>query len=106
MLREMVGDYVGGHYFQGVESAANNQFLKRLRGDAKIDRKSFLVSDAMESSYVAIHLWAKAVSLAGTADDLEAVRRASGESNSRAPGAWFAWIRRPRTPGSTPAWAG
>ena len=52
VLREMVGDYVCGHYFQGLKSAANDRFLERLRGDAKIDRNPFLVSDAMEASYV------------------------------------------------------
>ena len=86
VLREMVGDYVCGHYFQGLESAANARFLERLRGDAKIERNPFLVSDAMEASYVAVHLWAKAVAVAGTADDLGAVRRALGTIEFDGPG--------------------
>jgi urea transport system substrate-binding protein len=72
----MVGDYVCGHYFQGLESSENTRFLERLRGDARIGRNPFLVSDAMEASYVAVHLWAKAVALAGTADNLASIRQA------------------------------
>jgi urea transport system substrate-binding protein len=86
VLREMVGDYVCGHYFQGLESAANAQFLERIRGSARIELNPFLVSDAMEASYVAVHLWAKAVVLAGTADDLDAVRRAVGKVEFDGPG--------------------
>jgi urea transport system substrate-binding protein len=86
VLREMVGDYVCSHYFQTLRSPANDRFLERLRGDAKIEHNPFLVSDAMESSYVAVHLWAKAVALAGTPDDRESIRRALGSIEFVGPG--------------------
>ena len=86
VLREMVGDYVCGHYFQTLKSAANDRFLERLRGDAKIEHNPFLVSDAMEASYVAVHLWAKAVALAGTADNSGAIRQALGTIEFLGPG--------------------
>jgi urea transport system substrate-binding protein len=86
VLRHMIGDYVCGHYFQSLESAANGRFLERLRGDDRIERNPFLVSDAMEASYVAVHLWAKAVATAGTADDLSAVRRSLGKVEFVGPG--------------------
>ena len=105
VMREMVGDFVCGHYLQTVRSDANDRFLERLRGDAKLDRDPFLVSDTMEASYVGVHLWAKAVTLAGTADDLPAVRGASGKSRSRARADRCGWIRRPSIPGNMPALA-
>ena len=86
VLREMVGDYVCGHYFQSVQSPENDRFLARLRGNAKIEQKPFLVSDAMEASYVAVHLWAQAVAQAGTADDLVALRRVLGNIEFVGPG--------------------
>jgi urea transport system substrate-binding protein len=86
VLREMTGDYVCGHYFQGLESPANDRFIERLRGDARVAHNPFLVSDSMEASYVAVHLWAKAVARARTADDLHAVRRALGAIEFDGPG--------------------
>ena len=59
VLREMVGDYVCGHYLQSIESPDNDRFLARLRGNPKVESNPFLVSDGMEASYVAVHLWAR-----------------------------------------------
>src|SRR5262249_18056956 len=91
MLREMVGDYVCGHYFQVVESDSNTRFLERLRASAKFQRNPFLVSDAMEASYVAVHLWAKAVAAARTPDDLKALTRALGTIEFEGPGG-LVWL--------------
>jgi urea transport system substrate-binding protein len=91
MLRQMVGDYVCGHYFQSAESDANTRFLGRLKASARLEKNPFLVSDAMEASYVAVHLWAKAVAAAGTPDDSKAVVRALGTIEFEGPGG-LVWV--------------
>jgi urea transport system substrate-binding protein len=83
--REMVGDYVCGHYLQSLKSPANDRFLERLQGDTNTDRDPVLVSDATEASYVGVHLWAKAVALAGNADNLDAVKDALGKTSFEGP---------------------
>jgi urea transport system substrate-binding protein len=91
VLRHMVGDYVCGHYFQGVDSPANSRFIERLRGSAKFAQNPFLVSDAMEASYVAVHLWAQAVAATKTLDDLKAIRQALGKIEFEGPGG-LVWV--------------
>jgi urea transport system substrate-binding protein len=75
VLKEMIGDYVCGHYFQGLESPENNRFLALLGGEKELG-PGHPVSDAMEAAYMGVHLWATAVARAGTLDDLGAIRRA------------------------------
>jgi serine/threonine protein kinase len=77
ILREMVGDYLCGHYYQSVETAANARFLARLAADPRIG-ESPVVSDAMVAAYNGVHLWARALAQGGTAAlaDQGALRKA------------------------------
>jgi len=71
-LQDVIGDYAARNYFQTNDRAENRQFLERFW--ARYGRQR-VVSDPMESAYVGVHLWAKAVQAAGTADAAP-VRRA------------------------------
>jgi urea transport system substrate-binding protein len=71
-LDDVVGDYASRNYFQTTDRPENEKFLERFW--ARYGRQR-VVSDAMESAYVGVHLWAKAVQKAGT-DDVVKVRQA------------------------------
>jgi urea transport system substrate-binding protein len=58
------GDYAVGSYFQSVSRPENTAFVHKFRARFGAHR---LVSDPMESAYVAVHLWARAVTEAGDA---------------------------------------
>lgn len=67
-VRAIGRDHLAGHlvvrnYFQTTKSAANESFVQAYQakyGDDKV------TSDPMEAAYVGVHLWAKAVSRAGS----------------------------------------
>lgn len=68
------GHYAAWNYFQTVNTAANRRFVaafKRKYGDDRV------VNDPMQSAYTSVYLWKKAVEKAGTAEDIEKVRRAA-----------------------------
>jgi urea transport system substrate-binding protein len=69
---EVVGDYAAGNYFQSLDLAENQAFLRRVRARFGPGR---VVSDPMQTAYTLVHLWARAVRAAGS-DDVRAVRRA------------------------------
>ncbi len=71
-LDDVVGDYAARNYFQSTDRPENEKFLERFW--ARYGRQR-VVSDAMESAYVGVHLWARAVEKAGT-DDVVKVRQA------------------------------
>ncbi|CAE8629865.1 unnamed protein product [Polarella glacialis] len=78
----LVGHYAAWNYFQSTKDAPYNpggfdptpsqEFVANYRA---LYGQSSLVNDPMEAAYIAVHLWAQGVSLAGTFD-LEAVRSA------------------------------
>ncbi len=77
-VRQIGTEYLKGHYaawnyFQTVESPANDKFVKAFKAKFGEDR---VTNDPMESAYIMVHLWAKAVEAAGTTD-LEPVRKAA-----------------------------
>jgi urea transport system substrate-binding protein len=75
ILRATVGDYVCGHYFEGLKTPENVRFLKRVRESPRLSGTP-IVSDSMVAAYMGVHLWASAAARAGTVDDLAAIRRA------------------------------
>ena len=81
-LEDVVGDYAARNYFQSTDRPENRKFLKRFW--AKYGRQR-VVSDAMESAYVGVHLWAKAVLKAGT-DDVVKIREALRGEEYAGPG--------------------
>ena len=76
-LRGMLPEVVEGHlaawnYFQTIDTPLNRRFVEAFQQEHGEDR---VISDPMESAYTAVHLWKKAVELAGTTE-LAAVRAA------------------------------
>jgi len=57
------GDYAAWNYFQGIDRPEASAFLQRFRDRYGRDR---LTTDPMEAGYTGVHLWARAVDLAGT----------------------------------------
>ncbi len=80
--RNMVGHYACWNYFQSIDSDANRRFVDRFKKTYGADRP---VADAMESAYTAVHLWARAVTDAGT-DDVNEVRRVLKDQSFGSPG--------------------
>jgi urea transport system substrate-binding protein len=57
----LVNDYIASSYFENLESDTNKRFV------AELQKKSIVsVTDAMVTAYCSVHLWAKAVEVAGT----------------------------------------
>jgi urea transport system substrate-binding protein len=68
------GHYAAWNYFQTVNTAANRRFVTAFKRKYGVDR---IVNDPMQAAYISVYLWKKAVEKAGTAEDLEKVRRAA-----------------------------
>lgn len=62
VARNTAGDYAAASYFHSLESPENQAFLKRFGQRYGTER---IVSDAMQSAYIGVQLWAKAVEAAG-----------------------------------------
>jgi urea transport system substrate-binding protein len=81
-VKYLIDHYAAWNFFQaikdnypipnGFDPAPAQEFVSKYR---TLYGQSSLVNDPMEAAYISVHLWAQAVSLAGTFD-LEAVRRA------------------------------
>lgn len=68
------GHYAAWNYFQTVDTPENQKFVE---GFKKKYGENRVTNDPMEAAYIAVYLWKQAVEKAGTADDLEAVRKAA-----------------------------
>jgi urea transport system substrate-binding protein len=81
-IEQRIGDYAAWNYFQSVSRPENTAFVHKFRARFGAHR---VVTDPMESAYVAVHLWARA---ATKADDTRpaAVRQALKGLRFNAPG--------------------
>jgi urea transport system substrate-binding protein len=79
--KEVQGHYAAWNYFQSIDLPENQDFVARFRARFAAER---IVSDPMEAAYVAVHLWAQAVTAAGS-DDVAAIRQAINNQSFRAP---------------------
>lgn len=70
-VKHMAGDYAAWTYFQSVDTPENKAFVQKIR-DKYGPQKA--VTDPMESAYVGVHLWAKAVNEVKNLDP-QAIRR-------------------------------
>jgi urea transport system substrate-binding protein len=61
--KNSAGDYLAATYFETLDNPENRDFVRRFRDHYGAER---LLSDAMETAYVGVHLWAKAVRIANT----------------------------------------
>jgi urea transport system substrate-binding protein len=68
--RNIAGDYLAATYFQTLDNPDNRDFVRRFGDRYGRDR---VISDAMETAYVGVRLWAKAVRAANT-DDTHIIR--------------------------------
>jgi urea transport system substrate-binding protein len=64
------GDFVAASYFKCLNTPQNKEFVRRF---SVVYGEGRPVSDAMATAYTAVHLWAQAVSAAGT-EETRAVR--------------------------------
>lgn len=79
--KHMAGDYACWNYFQSVDSRANREFVRNFKqkyGDYRV------TDDPMEAGHLGVHLWALAVSEAGTTEPSE-VRAALRDQAYSAP---------------------
>jgi urea transport system substrate-binding protein len=60
---QMAGDYAAWNYFQSLDTPESKQFVSRFLGHFGQQRA---VTDPMESAYIGVKLWAKAVQKAGS----------------------------------------
>jgi len=78
----MAGDYLAASYFQTVDRPESREFVGKVRarhGEARV------VTDMMAAAYTGVHLWAKAVAAAGSAEP-DAVTPAVGGLEFPGPG--------------------
>ena len=62
---EVRGHYAAGNYFHSIDLPRNKEFLRRVEKRFDSER---IVSDPMQTSYTLVHLWAQAVTAAGSAE--------------------------------------
>ena len=70
----LIGHYAAWNYFQTVDTPANKKWVADFKAEYGDDR---VTNDPMEAAYIMVYLWKQAVEKAGTANDLEAVRKAA-----------------------------
>jgi branched-chain amino acid transport system substrate-binding protein/urea transport system substrate-binding protein len=71
--RPLVGHLAGWSYFESLKNPENARFIKRWHDYTKDPKR--VTNDPMESEYVLFHMWAQAVTKAGTTS-VDAVRQA------------------------------
>ena len=71
----LAGHLVAWNYYQSTESAANETFVQAFQARYGDDE---VTSDPVEAAYVGVHLWAKAVSAAGSIDRDDVVAALDG----------------------------
>lgn len=78
----IAGNYAAWNYFQSVDSPENRRFVEAFQARFGRDR---VTDDPMEAAYFGVHLWARAVTAAGTTE-VSAVRKALQNQSLAAPG--------------------
>ena len=78
----IVGQYAAWSYFQSVDLAENARFVEQFL--KTYPSHGHTLNDPMEAAYVGVHLWAKAVAAANSADTV-AIRQAFVKQSMFAP---------------------
>lgn len=76
-IETMRGDYTAWNYFQSIESPENQRFVE---GYKKRYGEDLVTDDPIEAGYISVHLWAKAVEEAGTAEVGEVRKHLANQS--------------------------
>lgn len=74
----LVGHLAGWSYFQSIDTPQNKEFIAKWRAYMKDPRQ--VTNDPVESAYILINLWAKAVKKAGATDVASVSKAIIGES--------------------------
>lgn len=75
------GHLVSWNYYQTTDTPENKEFVKKYKAKYGADR---VTDDPIEAAYIAVHLWAQAVTKAGTTD-IEKVKEAAKGIEFQAP---------------------
>lgn len=81
-VESMIGDYAAWNYFQSINRPENTAFVRKFQTRFGPHR---VLTDAMESAYVAVHLWARAAKEANDATAM-LVRPMLGGLETNGPG--------------------
>jgi urea transport system substrate-binding protein len=76
-IETMRGDYTAWNYFQSIESPENQRFVEEYK---KRYGEDLVTDDPIEAGYISVHLWAKAVEEAGTAEVGEVRKHLANQS--------------------------
>jgi len=80
--KNLVGHLAAWNYFQSVDTAENDAFIKQWKNFIKNDKR--VTNDPMEATYIGFKMWTQAVQQAGTTD-VDAVRQAMYGQKVRSP---------------------
>ena len=85
-----IGHYAVWSYFQSIRSNINRDFVNEYKDYYSFDRNDGegelnVVNDPMESSYIALNLWARSVSELNDVDNLENIKEHMRENPYAAP---------------------
>jgi urea transport system substrate-binding protein len=84
----LVGHLAAWNYFMSMDTPENAAFIKKWKEYVKKNKlpggDKRVTNDPMEAHYIGIHMWAQAVSQAGTTD-VAAVRQAMGYQTFKSP---------------------
>ncbi|WP_414638405.1 urea ABC transporter substrate-binding protein [Azospirillum sp.] len=80
--KNLVGHLAAWNYFQSVDSAENDGFIKQWKTFIKNDKR--VTNDPMEATYIGFKMWSQAVMQAGSTD-VDAVRQAMYGQKVRSP---------------------
>lgn len=69
-ITDMIGNYAVWNYFQSIDNPKNHEFIRKFQ---RKYGKNRVTSDPIEAAYFGLHLWAQAITDAGT-DDVNAIR--------------------------------
>ena len=86
--KPLVGNLAAWNYFESVDNPTNKQFVADYRAYAKAHKlpnaDTVVTNDPMEATWVGLHMWAQAVTKAGTTD-VDKVREAMAGQTFKAP---------------------
>ncbi|HEY0833044.1 MAG TPA: urea ABC transporter substrate-binding protein [Azospirillum sp.] len=80
--KNLVGHLAAWNYFQSVDVAENDAFIKQWKTFIKNDKR--VTNDPMEATYIGFKMWSQAVMQAGSTD-VDAVRQAMYGQKVRSP---------------------
>lgn len=84
----LAGHYAAWNYFMSINNPKNKAFIEGLKAHTDeinlFGSENLVTTDPMEATYIGVHLWAQAVTQAGTAD-VNAVRQALRDQAFDAP---------------------